>query len=240
MKISRPTTIGGIAVALLAPAAQSAFAAIIRIHAQKGNEEMKSRGRMYAIIAAAVLAATLGASGLASQASATTAHRLGGGSSSTQSSGYHKARAATGTPACTAGDLGVWVAADHVQGVAGTLYMPLEFTNRSQQTCTLFGFPGVSALSSAFRQLGSPAAWAGGQPGTVTLAPGRTAHAILQYSNAITGNCPATSKRTAFELRVYPPGQTQADHALWAYATCTAPGSSVFMTVQFIAPGFGF
>jgi len=149
-------------------------------------------------------------------------------------------QAAVSPPACAAGALAVSVAADHIQGAAGTLFIPIEFTNFSQQTCTLFGFPGVSAVTFAGKQLGSPAAWAGGQPGTVTLAPGGTGHAILRYSNVITGNCPTADKRTAYELKVFPPGQTQADHALWPFIACTAPGSSVFMTVQFTAPGFGF
>ena len=62
-------------------------------------------------------------------------------------------------PACTAFGLGVWVAVNQGGGAAGTIYYPLEFTNLSGRTCSLFGFPGVSALDAQGRQLGSPANW---------------------------------------------------------------------------------
>jgi hypothetical protein len=148
-------------------------------------------------------------------------------------------QAAASFPACTAADLGVWVAADQSDGAAGTIYYPLEFTNLSKQTCTLYGHPGVSAIAANGQQLGSPARWVGGPAATVQLAPAATAYADLGYSDVITSNCPPASKRTAYQLRVYPPGQTQADHAFWDLTACTAPGSPAFMTIQVIAPGPG-
>ena len=148
--------------------------------------------------------------------------------------------AAKSLPKCAASDLGVWVAADQSQGAAGTSYTPLEFTNLSHHTCTLYGFPGVSAISSAGQQLGSPAAWDHAiKPSLVRLTPGATAYAILAYSNVITGNCPVASKRTAAQLRVYPPDQRQADHAFWTATACIAKGQSSFLRVRVIAPGIG-
>lgn len=182
---------------------------------------MNLRGKTFALTAAALLTAGLGAGLLADQTSATAA------------------TSATSTPECSAADLGVWVAADHGQGAAGSVYLPLEFTNVSRHTCTMYGYPGVAAVSSSLRQLGSPAVRSGGQPHTVTLAPGATANATLIYSDVVTGNCPASDKRTAFELQIYPPNQTRTDHALWPYVACTAPYSSVFMTIKFVTPGFG-
>ena len=140
---------------------------------------MKIPGRYFAFTTVAALAASLGASVLASQASATTAHSFVGGYSVIHNSGSSRpattvALAAASVPACTAGDLGVWVAADQGDGAAGTAYVPLEFTNLSHHTCTLHGFPGVSAISSSGRQLGSPAVWDHGVPGTHCHAgPGR-------------------------------------------------------------------
>jgi hypothetical protein len=55
----------------------------------------------------------------------------------------------------------------------------------------------------------------------------------------ITGDCPTASKRTPYQLQVYPPGQTQADHDSWDLTAGTAPSSLVFMTVQVIVPGPG-
>ena len=76
-------------------------------------------------------------------------------------------------------------------------------------------------------------------PGTVTLVPGGSGYGLLEYREVITGDCPSASKRTTYELRVYPPGQTQADHAFWDLPACAAASSSVFMSVRVIAPGLG-
>ena len=62
--------------------------------------------------------------------------------------------------ACTAADLGAWVAADQGNGAAGSIYYPLEFTNLSGHACSMRGFPGVSAIDRNGHQLGSPAAGA--------------------------------------------------------------------------------
>src|SRR5579875_1906986 len=112
-------------------------------------------------------------------------------------------------PRCSAADLGVWVALDQGGAAAGTIYYPLEFTDLSHQACTLYGFPGLSAIGGNGQQLGSPASWDHSVAArTVRLAPGGTAYALLEYSDVVTGNCPGTSKGTASELRIYPPDQT--------------------------------
>jgi hypothetical protein len=150
------------------------------------------------------------------------------------------ASTAAAVPECSAADLGVWVAANQGNGAAGTLYVPLEFTNLSTKTCTLDGFPGVSALSQSGAQLGSPASWDDAvAPSKVTLAAGATAYATLGYSDVVTGNCPAADKVTAAWLLVYPPGQTQGDRTFFDLATCTAAGQTDFLRVRVIAPGPG-
>jgi hypothetical protein len=159
--------------------------------------------------------------------------------SSAAPAGTARHTAAATAPQCSAADLEVWVAADQGGAAAGTLYYPLEFTNISNHTCTLFGFPGVSAISSG-RQLGSPAVWdTSVAPHTVTLAPAATGYALLEYSDVITSNCPPPYKVSAFELRVIPPDQTQSVHAFWPLTACTAPGQTTFMRVRVIAPGIG-
>ncbi len=142
-------------------------------------------------------------------------------------------------PKCAAADLGVWVAADQGQGAAGTIYTPLEFTNLSHHTCSLYGFPGVSAIGARGQQLGSSAVWDHTvKPRLVVLRPGATAHTMLAYSDVIVGNAPPASKRTAVGLRVYPPDQYRADHAFW-YATVTVAKGLRFMSVRPITPGIG-
>jgi len=143
------------------------------------------------------------------------------------------------TAPCTASDLGVWVAADQRAAAMGTMYAPLEFTNLSRRACTMHGFPRISAISGS-RQLGSPATRDHAVPAsTVRLAPGATAYALLEYSEGATSNCPSGSRILGFELRVYPPGQRQADHALWGFPACMAKGSPVFLRVRVIVPGIG-
>jgi len=148
--------------------------------------------------------------------------------------------AAATAPRCSAADLEVWVAADQSNGAAGTVSYPLEFTNISTHTCTLFGHPGVSAVSSSGHQLGSPAVWdTSVAPPTVQLAPAATGYALLSYNDVITSNCPPADKVSAFELRVIPPDQLQSVHAFWPLVACTAPGQTKFLSVRVIAPGIG-
>jgi Protein of unknown function (DUF4232) len=187
------------------------------------------RARRVAMAAAAIAGAAAMTLGVAAPAA-----------SSARAAPSVLASAAARVPRCTAADLGVWVAADEISTAGGTMYMPLEFTNLSGHACKLDGFPRVAAVGKDWRQIGSPAAPDHALPaGTVQLAPGATAHAVLEYSDVMTCNCPAADRVTAFALRVYPPGQHQADHALWDFATCSARGSSAFLRLRAVAPGIG-
>jgi len=144
-------------------------------------------------------------------------------------------------PMCTASDLGVWVAVAQGNGALGTIYYPLEFTNLSQHTCYLFGYPGVSALDSNQRQLGSPADW-GSLAGAriVNLAPGATAHTLLGYHDvAVTTEPGCDPVNSAVELRVYPPGQRSATYAAFSFEACSRPGPIWMSIEEPIIPGVG-
>lgn len=150
--------------------------------------------------------------------------------------GHSAAAASTTLPRCAAPQLGVWVAADYGQGATGNTFIPLEFTNVGHRTCTLRGFPAVAALGRNGHRLG-PAATRNHlfAPRTVTLAPGRTAHAVLQYIQAVATNCPVAQQVPAFTLKVNPPDRTRADHALFDFETC--PGNTVYLEVTAIRGG---
>jgi len=153
------------------------------------------------------------------------------------------APSAAATPRCAANagrpSLAVWVAVDQSQGAAGTIYYPLEFTNLSAHSCSLHGFAGVSAIGRAGRQLGSPAGWNSGTSNTVILAPGATAHAVLEYHDAVIGQSPGChSVSTASELRVYPPDRRTAAHAFFDLQACSHAGP-IYMDVGPIQPGAG-
>lgn len=138
-------------------------------------------------------------------------------------------------PKCTASDLGVWVAADQTNGTAGSIYYPMEFTNLSSGTCYLYGHAGVSAVTASGHQLGQPARWTSGAASVVNLAPGATAHAMLQY--LVVEVFPGCHPVNAAELKIYPPDQTSSAHAFWDLASCTTGG--VYMNVGVIQPGVG-
>jgi hypothetical protein len=143
-------------------------------------------------------------------------------------------------PACQASQLGVWFALAQSNGAAGTIYYPLNFTNVSGHKCSLHGFPGVSAIARSGHQLGSPAGWSARVAArTVVLAPGATAHTILQYRDAEVSTAPGCDPvNSAVVLRVYPPGQYHATVAAFDLQVCSHTGP-VYMSVEPILPGVG-
>jgi len=147
---------------------------------------------------------------------------------------------AAAVPACTAADLGAWVAVSQSDGAAGSIFYPLQFTNLSRHACTMRGFPGVSAIDRNGHQLGSPAAWDHTRPvRTVVLAPGATAHDILRYGDVEVATAPGCHPVSSmFELRVYPPGQRQATYAAFSVEACSHAGP-VYLDVTPVQAGVG-
>ena len=122
--------------------------------------------------------------------------------------------------ACATSGLVVWAYADYGGGYAGGYAYTVGFTNLSGHACTLRGRPGVSAVSLAGQQLGSPAGWGSGTPATVTLADGATATARLDIGDAGALCQPVT----AAGLRVYPPGQRAAKIVPIPFGACPHAG----------------
>ena len=146
-------------------------------------------------------------------------------------------RAASPTRACSTSRLAVWLGLGQGGAAAGSTYYPLELTNVSRSSCHLFGFPGVSAVRS--RRLGSPAGRDRSHaPRRVVLAPGATAHTILQIVNVANypaGRCRPTN---ASGLRVYPPNQRPSAEIPFAFRACSRPGP-VFLSVGAVEQGVG-
>jgi len=142
--------------------------------------------------------------------------------------------------ACTADDLGAWVAVSQLNGTAGSSYYPLQFTNLSRHACAMRGFPGVSAVDRNLHQLGSPAGRDHVIPvRTVVLAPGATAHAILRYGDVAVATSPGChpTLRT-FELRIYPPGGYRATYAAFDFEACSHAGP-VYLGIEPVQAGVG-
>ena len=156
--------------------------------------------------------------------------------------------ASAAIPKCTAalgqqGNVSAWVSADQGNGAAGTIYYPLEFTNLSGHTCSMHGFPGVSAISRSGHQLGSPANWESGggfgTPRTVNVAPGATVHAVLAYHDVEVSTAPGCDPvNTTFELRVYPQDERGATFPFFDLEACSH-GGPIYLSVGPIKPGVG-
>ena len=126
------------------------------------------------------------------------------------------------------------------QGAAGSSYYPIDLTNNSGTTCTLYGYPGVSFVTGAGgAQIGAAATRNDTlAPGLVTLTAGQTAHASLQVVNA--SNYPAAKCKIvqAHWLRVYPPGQFSPLYISFSAPTCGGGASATgILSVQTMQPG---
>jgi hypothetical protein len=143
-------------------------------------------------------------------------------------------------PACTASDLGVWVAISQGSAAAGSVFYPLQFTNLSGHACSLDGYPGVSVLSRGGTEQGSPASrYPQGTPRPVVVAAGATAHAQFIWSDGAVYTSPHCDPTSDVEtLRVYPPGQRSSTLAMFSLEACSRPGAT-FMSVGPVEPGPG-
>ncbi|MFI6345511.1 DUF4232 domain-containing protein [Streptomyces sp. NPDC050560] len=109
-------------------------------------------------------------------------------------------------PVCATSDLGISLGQG--EGAAGSLYRPLRVTNNGDSACSLYGFPGVSMVDSAGRQVGKPADRAGAQAGgRVVMKPGQREEATLRVLTAAVATDPGCHASSASGIRVYPPGQ---------------------------------
>ena len=141
------------------------------------------------------------------------------------------AAAAAGAPKCATSSLVVWLDTDG-NGSAGSVYYNLEFTNLSARTCTLTGYPGVSAVGLGGGQLGKAASRDNSRkPRTVSLQSGATATAVLRLVDAL--NFPSVTCRdvTAAGLRVFPPNQAASRIVPFPFSACSRIGP-VFLTVR--------
>ncbi|HXZ83394.1 MAG TPA: DUF4232 domain-containing protein [Acidimicrobiales bacterium] len=143
---------------------------------------------------------------------------------------------AAGAPGCATSGLVVWLDTEGI-GTAGATYYNLEFTNLSGRTCTMYAYPGVSAINLAGGQLGSAAHYSSlKRPVVVTLADGGTATAVVRITD--TGVYPPSRchQVQAAGLRVYPPDQLTARVVPFPFLACSRSGP-IFLNVQPVEKG---
>ena len=128
------------------------------------------------------------------------------------------ARAAAG---CTASDTQTWLGLGLGGGTAGSTYYPLEFSNVGRRACSLNGYPGVAAYGPNGRQVGPAASRNSQRHGTVTLAPGATAHALLRV---LDWGALCSKEVTADGIRVFPPGETRSEPIPFSFGACAHRG----------------
>jgi hypothetical protein len=145
------------------------------------------------------------------------------------------ARAVTtaSTPACTTSGLVVWLNT-RGSGAAGSIYYQLEFTNLSGHTCTLRGYPGVSAVNLTGHQLGRAASRSPIYPlHTVTLLNHATASVLLRTVQVSLFPLATCHPTTAAGLRVYPPNRTTAKMVPYPFGACARTGP-IYLSVAVV------
>ncbi len=145
-------------------------------------------------------------------------------------------------PACSPSDLRGAVPTGGGGAAAGSTYYPLNLTNTSNHPCYLYGYPGVSFVTSPSGSQIGPAAVrsAGVTLSTVVLAPGQTAHATIQVADAMNFPQSACKPTTAHWLKVYPPNQYGALYVKFTAQTCSAkPAGGNPLSVYAIKGGTG-
>ena len=191
-------------------------------------------GRVAAALACAALAAGCSSSSSSSTSSSGTSSPATTVTVTTTatSSSTSTARAAA---ACVTSALKISQSAPN--GYAGGVIVTLVFTNASGSACTLYGYPGVSLVSSAQTQIGLAAKRSGTAVKLITLGPGATASASLQIVDAL--NFPSTTcdPVKAAYLRVYPPNQTASVLLANTSQTCSKPVQT--LTINPVQAGSG-
>jgi hypothetical protein len=153
------------------------------------------------------------------------------------SAGTATAAHVTAVHRCYQDELRAWVGLPG-SGAAGSTYYELELSNVSDQGCTLYGYPGASALSSG-HQDGSPAARTPSHPKTlVYLGPGATSHVILQITDVYNFSASVCQPVTANALRVYAPGDYDSLLIPFSFTACAKSGP-VYLHVSTTIPGTG-
>jgi hypothetical protein len=141
-------------------------------------------------------------------------------------------------PGCSVADLTVW-AGIPADGSAGAFNYQLELSNVSGHACTLFGFPGVSALGAGAKQVGSAAIRNRSHPATlVTLQPGGTSHVELRVTDVSAIPASACHPVKAEGLRVYPPNDTRSEFVPLTFEACSKSGPA-FLSVTTTIGGTG-
>jgi hypothetical protein len=146
--------------------------------------------------------------------------------------------AVTGPAGCATRDL--QAKAGVAQGAAGSDYQVIDFTNISNATCTLYGYPGVSlAAGTPVAQIGMAASRSSvAGPTVVSLAPGQTANALLRITQALNYPSKTCSPTKTTYLQIYPPNQTTPIYLAYSSTGCSSTSVNL-LTIGVVQAGAG-
>lgn len=144
----------------------------------------------------------------------------------------------TAAATCPRADLLAWLAIPRTGFSNASNFYDLEISNVSLHACTLYGYPGVSALRANGSQLGSAAGRAGGTKVLVTLAPGERAHATVYIDYSGDHSASACHPTTAASLRVFAPGDYALIQIPFSFPACAQRGP-VYLHVSTVVAGTG-
>ncbi len=139
---------------------------------------------------------------------------------------------------CPAGSLRAWLGVPGDGYAGGTAYQ-LELSNVSGRACTVYGYPGVSALGPGGHPLGSAAGRDTADPvRLITLGRGATAHVLLRITDVGNYSPASCHPVTAVALRVYPPNDFGSLQVPFSFRACSARGP-VYLHVRTTVTGTG-
>jgi hypothetical protein len=146
------------------------------------------------------------------------------------------ANGATAKP-CSSSGLVIWVGPEAGGSAGGSAYDRIMLTNLSGSTCTVSGFPKVSAVNLQGAKVGAAATQEPGQTvKAVKLAPGDSAVATLRIVDAL--NFPKNKRKPTLVagLRIGVPGGSGPKVAPLAFETC-AVASTKTLSVGVVSAG---
>jgi hypothetical protein len=135
-----------------------------------------------------------------------------------------------GYPVCTAD--GLTVGLGPVSNAMSYAYQAVDFTNTSDHSCAMSGFPTVSFAVDNGEQIGSAAVRDGAVGPVVILRRGQVAAAMLAIADPSMFPTDLCQPTAVDGLRVYPPGTTTAMYVARPGIACSVAPPSPQLTVQ--------
>jgi hypothetical protein len=134
-------------------------------------------------------------------------------------------------PACKTSQLVIWIF--NGEGTAGSFYYQLNFTNLSDSTCTLRGYPKAFAVDLQGKRVGPNASHEAGKAKTVTLRGGESVTVASKLRLVDPGVfSPAECHPTVVAgIRVTPPGQSASKVVPFPSETCAREPSESAISV---------